>query len=119
MEQILVVLAGLMGAAGIALAAAGTHGHPGSGLDSAGYILAIHAAAIVAGMAALRAGLIGRPAGVIVLVGFVAGASLFSGDVAARVLLGHRLFPMAAPTGGILLILSWLALSVAALLAWR
>jgi len=27
---------------------------------------------------------------------------------------GHRLFPMAAPTGGVVLIASWLALGVAA-----
>ena len=40
MDQILIALAGLMGAAGIMLAAAGAHSKPGVGLDSAGYLLA-------------------------------------------------------------------------------
>jgi uncharacterized membrane protein YgdD (TMEM256/DUF423 family) len=31
-----------------------------------------------------------------------------------RAFAGHRLFPMAAPTGGVVLIASWLALGVAA-----
>ena len=32
---------------------------------------------------------------------------------------GHRLFPMAAPTGGTIMILAWLAVAIAALLARR
>jgi uncharacterized membrane protein YgdD (TMEM256/DUF423 family) len=43
--------------------------------------------------------------------------SLFSGDVAARVLLGERLFPMAAPLGGSLLILSWLIAGISGIVA--
>ena len=38
------------------------------------------------------------------------------GDLTLRQYAGHGLFPMAAPTGGTLLIASWLALAVAA--AW-
>ena len=49
-------------------------------------------------------------------IGFVVAAALFSGDLVMRQLTGDRLFPMAAPTGGIVLIASWLALAVAA--AW-
>lgn len=119
MEQILIALAGLMGAAGVVLTAAGAHGKPGSGLDSAGYLLLIHAVAAVAGAAAVRSGIIHRPLGSIVLCGFVLGASLFAADVASRAYLGSRLFPMAAPTGGVILILSWLLLAAAALAAWR
>ena len=37
------------------------------------------------------------------------GAALFSADVALLALRGARLFPMAAPTGGTLMILGWLA----------
>ena len=48
--------------------------------------------------------------------GFVIAASLFAGDLTLRQYAGHGLFPMAAPTGGTLLIASWLALAVAA--AW-
>ena len=119
MDTILIALAGLMGAAGVVLAAAGAHGRPGAGLDSAGYLLLIHAAAVIAGAAALRSGLMLRPLGLIVLWGFVAGAGLFAADVAARAYLGHRLFPFAAPAGGSLLILAWLALVAAALAALR
>ena len=43
-------------------------------------------------------------------------ASLFAGDLTLRQYAGHGLFPMAAPTGGTLLILGWLVLGVAA--AW-
>jgi len=119
MIQLLLALAGLMGAAGVVLTAAGAHGKPGAGLDSAGYLLLIHAVAIVAGAAALRHGLLLRPLGLTVLVGFCVGASLFAADVAARAYLGGRLFPFAAPSGGIILILSWLVLIAAALAASR
>jgi uncharacterized membrane protein YgdD (TMEM256/DUF423 family) len=43
------------------------------------------------------------------------GASLFSGDIAARTFWGSRLFPMAAPIGGSTLIIGWLGLSAAGL----
>jgi uncharacterized membrane protein YgdD (TMEM256/DUF423 family) len=119
MDQILIALAGVMGAAGIMLAAAGAHGKPGAGLDSAGYLLLIHAAAVMAGVAAARQGVILRPLGLVVLWGFVAGAGLFAADVAARAYLGSRLFPFAAPAGGSILILAWLALIAAALAALR
>jgi uncharacterized membrane protein YgdD (TMEM256/DUF423 family) len=48
----------------------------------------------------------------------VLGSALFAGDIALRAFVGHRLFPMAAPTGGGVLILAWLALAVAAILAF-
>jgi uncharacterized membrane protein YgdD (TMEM256/DUF423 family) len=44
---------------------------------------------------------------------------LFAADVASRAYLGSRLFPMAAPTGGVILIISWLVLVAAALAALR
>jgi uncharacterized membrane protein YgdD (TMEM256/DUF423 family) len=119
MEQMLIALAGLMGAAGIVLTAASAHGKPGSGLDSAGYLLLLHAAAIIAGTTAVRTGLIGRPLATLALWGFVLGAGLFAADVATRAYIGSRLFPFAAPAGGIIQIMSWLLLAVAALIALR
>ena len=119
MEQILIALAGVMGAAGIVLTAAGAHGKPGVGLDGAGYLLLIHAVAVIAGIVAARSGIILRPLGTIVICGFILGAALFAADVAARAYLGGRLFPFAAPTGGVILIISWLALIAAALAALR
>lgn len=119
MDPILIALAGLMGAAGVVLTAAGAHGKPGTGLDSAGYLLLIHAVAVVAGAVAVRQGIVLRPLGTIVLCGFVLGAALFAADVAARAYLGHRLFPFAAPAGGLILIAGWLLLVTAALAALR
>lgn len=119
MTTILIVLAGLMGAAGIVLTAASAHGTPGAGLDSAGYLLTIHAVAVIGGIALVQQTLLSRPIGLIALAGFVLGGALFAGDVAARAYLGHRLFPMAAPTGGTILILSWLVVAAAALFAPR
>jgi len=119
MYQILIALGGLMGAAGIVLTAAGAHGKPGVGLDSAGYLLLIHAVAVLAGVIAARQTLILRPLGIAVVCGFILGAALFAADVAARAYLGHRLFPFAAPTGGMIMIASWLGLIAAALAALR
>ncbi len=117
METALLVFAGLMGAAGIVLAAASAHGAPGTGLDGAGYLLLLHAASVVGGVALFHQSMVSRTAGLIALCGFVLGAVLFAGDVAARAYLGTRLFPMAAPTGGTIMIASWLTLALAALLA--
>jgi uncharacterized membrane protein YgdD (TMEM256/DUF423 family) len=50
-----------------------------------------------------------------VLIGWVVGAALFSGDLALRAFAGHRLFAFAAPAGGIVLIAAWLALVAAAI----
>jgi len=111
---ILIMLAGLMGAAGVVLLAAAAHAAPGAGLDSAGQMLLFHAVAAVAVAAALSQGLVFRPLAIAAAIGLVAGAALFSGDIAMRAFAGHRLFPMAAPTGGVVLIASWLALGVAA-----
>ena len=112
---ILIALAGLMGAVGIALAAAGAHAAPGAGLDGAAYMLLFHAAAVLGGTAQLQQGaLLWRPLALVVLVAWIAGAALFSGDIALRAFAGHRLFPYAAPSGGMILIAAWLGLIVAA-----
>ena len=114
---VFVVLAGLMGASGIALAAAGAHAAPGAGLDSAAYLLLFHAAALLGGAALTQQGLLWRPLMLGVLAAWVVGAALFSGDIALRAFAGHRLFVFAAPAGGLILIAAWLALAAAALAA--
>jgi uncharacterized membrane protein YgdD (TMEM256/DUF423 family) len=114
---VLIAVAGLMGAGGIALAAASAHVAPGAGLDSAAYMLLFHAAAVLGGVALLQQRLLWRPAGLSVLIAWVLGAALFSGDIAMRALTAHRLFPMAAPSGGVILIAAWLALILGAIAA--
>jgi uncharacterized membrane protein YgdD (TMEM256/DUF423 family) len=116
MDTLFIVLAGLMGAAGVMLAAAGAHGPKvGMGLDSAGYLLMIHACAAIAVTLATRGGLTLRPLGLAATACFVVGAGLFAADVTMRAYIGHRLFPFAAPAGGTLLIIGWLVLALAAL----
>jgi len=112
---ILIVLAGLMGASGIALAAAAAHVAPGAGLDSAASMLLFHAAAVLGGAALMQQSVLWRPLALLVLAAWVVGAALFSGDIALRAFAGHRLFAMAAPSGGIILIVAWLALAAAAI----
>ena len=114
---ILIALAGLMGAAGVGLAAAAAHSAPGAGLESASSMLLFHAAALVGLAAALDRGVVWRPLGLAGAFGLAAGAALFSGDLAARALAQTRLFPTAAPTGGTLMILAWLAVCLAGLAA--
>ena len=115
MLSLFLVIAAVFGAAGIALAAAGAHAAPSAALDSAANIVLFHALAILGGTALLLQDMLSRQLALVALAGWALGTILFSGDVALRVFLGHRLFPMAAPTGGTILILSWLILAAAAL----
>jgi uncharacterized membrane protein YgdD (TMEM256/DUF423 family) len=116
-STILIVLAGLMGAGGVILAAAGAHASPGAGLDSAAYMLLFHAAAVLGGAALLQLGQLWWPLALVGLVGWVVGGALFSGDIALRAFAGHRLFAMAAPIGGTILIAAWVTLAAAAIYA--
>jgi uncharacterized membrane protein YgdD (TMEM256/DUF423 family) len=110
----LVIYAGLAGAAGVALAAAGAHGNALSALTPPAYFLLMTAAAVlgIAAVAMRAAHPMGfLLAGLILLV----GVTLFSGDIAARTFGGMRLFPMAAPIGGTTMIAGWLVLAAAGL----
>jgi uncharacterized membrane protein YgdD (TMEM256/DUF423 family) len=111
---ILLILAGLMGAGGVVLAAAGAHAARHAGLDGAAYLLLLHAVAILGGTALTQQGLLWRHIAPAALIGWVVGAVLFAGDISARAFIGHRLFAHAAPTGGTILIVAWLLLVVAA-----
>ena len=119
MIAFLLVLSGLMGAAGVVLAAASAHMAGAEGLASAADMLLFHAVAVVAVTAARECGLLHRTLALLAGCGFVLGAALFSGDVALRAFAQLRLFPMAAPTGGTLLILTWLTVAAAALAGAR
>lgn len=117
MIQAVIIIAGLMGAAGVVLSAAAAHGHPGSGLESAGYLLLFHAAAVLGGASVIHEAIVWRALALVALAGFVIGSVLFASDIALRAFTGHRLFPMAAPIGGFTLIAGWLVLAVAAVAA--
>src|SRR5450432_3538239 len=97
---ILAGVAALMGAAGVALAAAGVHANGGELAQRGALFLLLHAVAALAIAAHARIGAAS------------AGAILFSGELAMHVFTGERIFPFAAPLGGTTMIFSWLALAV-------
>ena len=115
-QRILTGLAAIMGADGVILAAASAHQADATRLGSASSMLLFHASAVLAAVALAERGVIHARIGITAAWGFVIAAALFSTDLTLRQYAGHSLFPFAAPIGGTLLILSWLALAVAA--AW-
>jgi uncharacterized membrane protein YgdD (TMEM256/DUF423 family) len=116
LSRILIGLAAIMGADGVILAALSAHQADASRLGAASSMLLFHATAVLGTLALAERGLIQLRIGLAAAFGFVVAATLFAGDLSLRQFAGHALFPMAAPTGGSLLIGSWLLLAVAA--AW-
>jgi len=114
--RILIVLAAIMGADGVILAAASAHGADASRLAAASSMLLFHATAVCGAVALADRGILHAKIAIAAASGFVIAASLFAGDLTLRQYAGHGLFPLAAPTGGTLLIVSWLLLGIAA--AW-
>jgi uncharacterized membrane protein YgdD (TMEM256/DUF423 family) len=114
--RILIGLAGIMGADGVILAAASAHGADAARLAAASSMLLFHASAVLGTVALIERGVVHARIGMVAAWGFVIAAALFATDLTLRQYAGHSLFPFAAPTGGTLLIASWLALAVAA--AW-
>jgi len=122
-RSIIVVAAGLAGAAGMALGALAAHRIDDPSLATASHMLVLHAAAALGLAAHLRRVHHGpAPFAKIWIVSaalLLGGAVLFAGDIAARTIGGFRLFPMAAPTGGAAMILGWLVLAFVGALSLR
>jgi uncharacterized membrane protein YgdD (TMEM256/DUF423 family) len=112
--RIVVVASGLMGAAGVVLAATAAHKTGAALLLSAASMLLFHAPVTLLTILLVERQIVHPRLGLAASCGFVVGATLFSADLTVLQLAGHRLFPMAAPSGGTLMILSWLLLAVAA-----
>jgi uncharacterized membrane protein YgdD (TMEM256/DUF423 family) len=114
----LIVLASLSGLLGIGLSAAAAH-IAGGNLTTAAQFLLFHAPALLALVALITAGavnpMLGQIAGYVLVLGLV----LFCGDLSRRAFSGVALFPKAAPTGGILLMIGWLLVGLSALLRLR
>lgn len=114
LRRLIVLVAGLMGAAGVALAAAAAHVNPDPNLTTAAYFLMLGAAgatgaAAVAAARGPRLSFADAGGAIIAL-----GALLFGTALAVRVLWGVIIFYMAAPMGGTMLIVGWLVLALAA-----
>jgi len=113
MPGLLVALAGIAGALGVALSAVGAHRAGAENLITAAQFLLFHAPAFLA-LAALSHGrVLPRWAIGIGALLLAAGLGGFAGDLASRVFLDRRLFPMAAPIGGSLMIIGWLWVGIA------
>nr|WP_316655449.1 DUF423 domain-containing protein [uncultured Gellertiella sp.] len=104
-------LAGLLGAAGVALAAAASHGGDSHYLGNASLMCLVHAPTLLAlslllarHRAALYAGWMIGP-----------GTVLFAADLVSRHFRDTGLFAMAAPSGGLLMIAGWLVLAIGSL----
>lgn len=110
MRKGLLALAGLMGAAGVAAAAAGAHlGY--ANFPVAAQFLMLHAVAVAALVAIRPFGsrLLDIAAAILVL-----GTLSFSGGLMCTDAFGAPPFPHAAPFGGTALILGWLFVAAAA-----
>lgn len=110
-ERLLACAGGLCGAAGVALSAMAAH-RGGAFTGTAASFFLMHAPVFLA-IGLLQGNRLLRAGGLILLAGLV----IFSGDLLARDLAGTRFFPMAAPLGGSLLIVGWLAIAASGL--WR
>ncbi|MCZ8182630.1 MAG: DUF423 domain-containing protein [Beijerinckiaceae bacterium] len=119
MPRLALALAGLAGALGVILSAMGAHYPGGASLGTAGTFLLIHAVAFLALGTLAGQGPGARTPISAVALGWTLGLALFCGDLAARIFLGTRLFPGAAPAGGVILILAWAGLGLMALLPRR
>jgi uncharacterized membrane protein YgdD (TMEM256/DUF423 family) len=113
--RILAALAGLMGACGVVLAAGSAHLADASRLAAASSMLLFHACAVLGTVALTERGVLHARVGLVAACGFVIAALLFAGDLTVRQYADHSLFPFAAPTGGTLMIASWLVLAASAL----
>lgn len=108
-------VAGILGAAGIAAAAAASHTGDDRVLGALALVALTQAPAVLA--LALFAGSSWLIRAATVLIGL--GALVFSADLAMRHSAGGGLFPTSAPLGGVLLIAGWVLLVVAALVGRR
>lgn len=113
-DRFFILMAGLFGAAGVALAAAASHGGGGIHAGTISSMLLFHAPAFVAlGLAADNPPRLRIYAALLLLGGLV----IFCGDLGLRGAYDIKLFPMAAPIGGMAMIAGWLGISLSAL--WR
>lgn len=114
-DRMLLLAAGLLGAMGVAMAAAASHAGDGRLLGNASLMCLAHAPALLALFSLADRVRFARLSGLLL----AAGTMLFTADLASRHFWSHGLFPMAAPSGGILMIAGWISLVLATLMRPR
>jgi uncharacterized membrane protein YgdD (TMEM256/DUF423 family) len=110
LRPVILFIAGLMGLFGVISAAAASHGADPRLLGGASAMCLAHAPALIALYAAWP---MMRTAAIAALL-LSAGTALFAADLTARHFLGHGLFPMSAPTGGVIMMAGWLSVAAGA-----
>ena len=112
-----IMLAGLLGASGVALGALAAHAVSDpvamASLERASTYQVLHAVALLA-LSGVSIRLMGL-ARIVMLLGIIG----FSGAIYAKYLLGLPLLGKLAPTGGTALIVSWLLVLISAMLSSR
>ena len=115
LRPLILFVSGLMGASGVVLAAAASHGGDTQILGSASTMCLAHAPVLLALYLARGAFRTATLAELILGLGTI----VFAADLVWRHYLGDRIFPMAAPLGGSLMILAWIAVALGALVRVR
>lgn len=115
LRPLLLLFSGLMGLSGVVLAAAATHGGDTQFLGNASTMCLAHAPVLLALYIGNRAFRTATLAGLVLGLGTI----VFAGDLVSRHFLDERLFPFAAPTGGMLMILGWLTVAAGAFFSQR
>jgi uncharacterized membrane protein YgdD (TMEM256/DUF423 family) len=115
MRNFILLLAGLLGCAGVALAAAASHGGDAHFLGSASTMCLAHAPALLALYAGYDRLRTASVAGL--LLGL--GTAIFSADLVMRHFAGSSLFPLAAPIGGVGMMAGWIVAALGAFFASR
>lgn len=109
--RILGGFAGLFGICGIGLAAAASHMDDQRLLGGASLMCLIHAPALIGLIAVGGRIRFTSLSGALCILGVV----LFAGDLVKRHFTGFGLFPMSAPSGGIMMMAGWLLVGIGAL----
>ncbi|MFB9947769.1 DUF423 domain-containing protein [Rhizobium puerariae] len=115
LRPLILFVSGLMGACGVALAAAASHGGDTPFLGYASTMCLAHAPVLLG----LHVGHKSFRTATIAALVLGLGTIIFAGDLVSRHFLGDRLFPMAAPTGGTTMMLGWLLVALGAFFTWK
>ncbi|MDC7682540.1 hypothetical protein PQU92_04590 [Asticcacaulis sp. BYS171W] len=108
-DLVFLLLSGLWGFVGVTLLAAGSHAD--LRLGSAGLMLLFHAAVTIG---LVQANFMSPTFKLNTLLLLIVGSGIFAADICSRVMRGAPLLPQLAPTGGVLTMLGWLGISLAA-----
>lgn len=110
-RPLLLIFSGLFGASGVGLAAAAAHVSGASNLLAPASSIALaHAPAVLALYLAHDKVKTATLSGLVIALGTL----LFCSDLVIKHFTGNSLFPMAAPTGGVAMMIGWVLLALGA-----